>query len=341
MDKIKVGVLGALGAVGQRFISLLENHPYFELESLIERDDLANREYHKTVNWILSGNPPDFTKEKRLESLNINSLKERDVKLIFSAIPSDPAKILEKKISNSGLCVFSNAGAYRMEPNVPLVIPEVNHGALSLIKKQENGFIVTNPNCTTTAVALALAPLRAFGIEEVLVSSYQALSGAGYPGVPSLDILGNVVPYIGGEEEKVEEESKKILSLPELKICASCVRVPVKDGHLESVVVKLREGSLDEVIESMRNYKSLPQEEELPTAPIHPLIIREEKNRPQPQYDVMAGEPARARGMAVTAGRFKEKDGNIRFFVLMHNTIRGAAGGSILNAEIAHLKGYV
>jgi len=239
-----------------------------------------------------------------------------------------------------------------MRPDVPLLIPEVNPDHLEMVRSQSTfsngGYIVTNANCSTTGLALPLQAIyQKFGLRACYVSTYQAVSGAGYPGVPSLDILGNVVPFIKNEEEKMEEEIHKMLGkldgnkvrYAEFEMIASCARVPVVDGHLESVVVKLgKEGSPEDVIKVMEKFKPEPQKLKLPTAPVQPIIVRREENRPQPAADALAGDPARARGMAVSIGRVRESKGYIKFWLLSHNTLRGGAGGSVLNAELAVAK---
>jgi aspartate-semialdehyde dehydrogenase len=277
------------------------------------------------------------------------------VKVIFSALPADRAQVLERQLASEGFFVFSNASAYRMEPDVPILLPEINAEHISLIdrqrtRKQSGGYIITNANCTTMGLVIALKPLQdRFGIEDVVVSTYQALSGAGYPGVPSMDITANVLPYIEKEDDKVVDETKKMLGKYDGKgirpapfsVIASCSRVAVRYGHLETAVVRMG-SAFDEgkVISAFRRFRSRACAG-LPTAPLEPIIVREEKDRPQPRLDCDAGAPARARGMAVTVGRIRKFQDRLRFYVLSHNTVRGAAGASVLNAEFAKVRGYL
>jgi aspartate-semialdehyde dehydrogenase len=265
--------------------------------------------------------------------------------LVFSSLPGDVAREAEGNFAQAGYPVISNSSAFRMDDDVPLLIPEVNHGHLKLLAAQRErlssgGFIVTNPNCSTIMIALALAPLhQQFGVESVVTTTMQALSGAGYPGVAALDIIDNVLPFIGGEEEKIESETKKILGqaggnlieLAQMKVSAQCNRVNVSDGHMADVRVKLRlPAELAEVRDALSSFSSLPQELSLHSAPARPIIVRNESNRPQPQLDRDAGN-----GMSVTIGRLNHDTVlDYRFVALSHNTIRGAAGAAILNAEL-------
>ena len=275
--------------------------------------------------------------------------RARTSRIAFSGLPSDIAGSIESDLAAAGVAVFSNAANHRMGKNVPLLIPECNPDHLEMIRSQETfangGFIVTNANCSTTGIALPLKVLDdRFGLRMAVVSTYQAISGAGYPGVPSLDILGNVVPYIKNEEEKMETELAKILGSIErgrfipspVQMLVNCARVPVVDGHLESLVLGTeKDASVDDVIKALESFRSAPQELGLPSAPVRPVIVRREPDRPQPALDAFAGEPARARGMSTVAGRVRKKDNFIKMFVLSHNTLRGGAGGSVLNAELA------
>jgi len=355
LDKIAAAVIGATGMVGQRFVQLLNNHPWFKLELLAASDKSAGNKYKEMVSWALEEELPESIAEKTIQRIDAEIFKNESIKLIFSALPAEVARDIEMKLVNDGFTVFSNASAYRMEKKVPLLIADINPEHLKLIEqqrkaKQSNGYIVTNPNCTAVGLVTALKPLADnFGLQRVIVTTYQALSGAGYPGVPGMDIIGNVIPYIKGEEQKVEEECKKILGkfmgeiiepLP-VDVLASCARVPVRDGHLESIIVNL-EGNptLDEIKEAFKNYNGLGTKS-LPTAPDKTIILREEENRPQPILDVNSGTPERARGMAITIGRIKKINNKYRFFLLVHNTIRGAAGCSIMNAELAKDKEYL
>lgn len=277
-------------------------------------------------------------------------LQKKNIKVVFSALPPDIAKDQEKILADNGIAVFSNSRAYRYVDNVPILIPEVNSNHIKLLdyqKKFGKGFIITNANCSTTGLALALKPLLKFNIRNVFVSTYQALSGAGYPGVASLNINSNVVPYIDGEEEKIELEAKKILGElkinkiveSNIKIVSSCARVPVRDGHLESVVVEFdKEVNLILIKDAFRNFSWVNG---LPSSPKKPIILNEEVDRPQPWKDAYAGYPNNARGMSVTIGRLKKQGRWVRFWLVVHNTIRGAAGNSILNAEYALKNGYL
>ena len=353
MKRMQVAVLGATGMIGQRFVQLLEAHPYFEIEGLYASERSEGKRLRE-VNKVKDFQFSSATMERRVEQIDVKKIA-KNCRLAFSGLPSDIAKDYESSLAEAGVAVFSNAASHRMRDDVPLLIPEVNPEHLDLIKKQntfaKGGFIVTNANCSTTGLAPPLKALQdAFGLEQVVVSTYQAVSGAGYPGVPSLDILGNVVPYIRNEEEKMEEEILKMLGTlrggkvrnADFEMLASCVRVPVIDGHLESVVVRTKKDCVpEEAINVMRQFRAEPQKLELPTAPREPIIVRDEPDRPQPLWDVNAGEPARAKGMAVTVGRVRKKDKYLKLFLISHNTIRGGAGGSVLNAELAYAKGIL
>lgn len=348
MAKTVVGVLGCTGLVGQRFVQLLAEHPYFELEFLAASEKSTGKSYGSLSKWLLDTTIPENLKNLKVK--NLEDVDKSEAELLFSALPAEIAKEVELKYAKKGFKIFSNTSAFRMHSQVPILVPEVNPEHLELVKYWEKGFIVTNPNCTTAGLVLGLKPLMEFGIKNVVVSTYQALSGAGYPGVASLDILGNVIPFIEEEEEKVERESKKILGklknkkilYAEFEVTASCARVPVRDGHLESVVVELEKDlELDDVKKAFSQFRALPQKLKLPTAPQKPIIVLNAANRPQPALDAYAGEPNRARGMAVSIGRLKKIGRKIRFFLLSHNTIRGAAGCSLLNAELALKEGYL
>ncbi len=350
MEKVRVGVLGATGAVGQRFIQLLEGHPWFELTVLAASERSAGKRYAEACHWLLQGEMPARVRDMVLQY----GEPGLPCDLLFSALPSDTAREIEPVFAEAGYVVCSNASAYRMEPDIPLLIPEVNPDHLALINVQRQnrgwrGFIVTNPNCTTTHLVSALKPLHdAFGLEKVFVVSMQALSGAGYPGVPSLDIVDNVIPYIGGEESKVESEPRKLLGrlvdgrveMASFQVSAQCNRVPVRDGHTECVSVALsRSASRDELIEAFRSFQGLPQELGLPHAPQPAILVREETDRPQPQLDRLAGSIP---GMATVVGRVRPCPLlDWKFVVLGHNTIRGAAGGALLNAELLVAQGWI
>jgi len=349
--KRKVAILGATGAVGQRFIQLLQNHPWFEIEVLAASEKSAGKPYGKACNWILECEMPSEIADMPVVNIDIKSVeKAGNVDFVFSALPSDVAGPVEEEFAKT-YPVFSKASAHRLEEDVPLLIPEVNPEHLELVEIQRkrrswSGFISTDPNCSTIQLAITLKPLMQFGLKKVIVSTMQALSGAGFPGVPSLSIIDNVLPYIPGEEEKIERETLKILGrlregkvIPaNIQVSASCNRVNVKDGHLECVFVEFeRKPSIEEVKEAFKNFKGEPQELKLPSAPENPIVVREEIDRPQPRYDRNEGK-----GMSVVVGRIREDSVlTIKYICLGHNTIRGAAGAGLLSAELAAKKGYI
>ncbi len=348
--KIKVGVLGATGAVGQRFSQLLADHPYFDLVVLAASERSAGKSYQQATNWILPEPIPAHLGQMTVQEMSTGL----DCELLFSALPTDSARKWESRYAAAGYGVFSNAGAHRMDSDVPLLIPEVNPEHLDLLTHQqvgrgwERGFIVTNPNCTSIPMTMALAPLQPrFGVETVVVTSLQALSGAGYPGVPSLDAIDNVIPFVADSEEiKMNDEPNKMLGASDgrqvttagITISAHCNRVPVSDGHLVTVSVRFKQKpSLGDILEAWTMWNPLPQKLNLPFAPTPPLVVRSEDNRPQPRLDRDAG-----RGMATTIGRLRPCTAlDARFVALAHNTIRGAAGGSVLNAELMYAQGML
>ena len=341
--KFKVAVLGATGMVGQKFVQLLENHPWFEISSLAASERRVGKIYGEEVNWIVSANVPDCVRDMEMVAMDPKSV---DADIVFSALPSSVAKEVEPKFAEAGFVVASNASTYRMVEDVPLVIPEVNPEHLELVEVQKrnrgwDGFIVTNPNCTTIMLVITLKPLVELGLRSVRVASMQALSGAGYPGVPSMAIMDNVIPYISGEEEKVEEEPLKLLGkfdgnriVPaELKVSASCHRVPVTDGHTEAVWAEFdRNVEVEDVVNAFTGLKSL----DLPTSPEKVIVVRNEVDRPQPRLDRDEGK-----GMSVVVGRIRKDEWGIKYIVMGHNTVRGAAGASILNAELMVKKGMI
>jgi aspartate-semialdehyde dehydrogenase len=348
-QKRKVAILGATGAVGQRYIQLLQGHPWFKVEVLAASERSAGKKYKDACNWTMESELPKEIAEMPVADTTVESVeKAGDVDLIFTSLPGDLAGKVEEEFA-AFYPVFSKAAAHRMEKDVPLIIPEVNPDHVALIPIQQKnrgwkGFISTDPNCSTIQMAITLKPLMQFGLRQVMVTTMQALSGAGYPGVPSLDIIDNVVPYIGKEEEKMECESNKILGSFDGKtvqnakftVSASCNRVQVKDGHLESVFVKLdKKPSLVEVEEAFCKFTGEPQKLKLPSAPANPIIVRKEANRPQPRFDRDAGN-----GMSVVVGRIRgDPILTMKYMCLGHNTIRGAAGGGILSAELLVAKG--
>ncbi len=344
-NKIPVGVLGATGSVGQKFIELLSNHPWFEVAEVAASDRSAGKIYKEAVNWILSSSIPE-----RIANLTVKScIPDLTSKIVFSGLDSSVAGGIESEFAQKGYIVVSNSKNHRMDKDVPLLVPEINPSHLELIKVQNynGGCIVTNPNCSTIGMVLALKPLYDnFGLDAVNVVTMQALSGAGYPGVSSLDIIDNVIPYISGEEAKLESEPLKILgdlNLHEvvdtnIKISAQCNRVAVADGHLECVQVKLKnKASEKDLIEAWQNFSGEPQKLNLPTAPLKPIYYFSEDKYPQPKIHRNLDK-----GMAVSVGRLR-KDNllDYKFIVLSHNTVRGAAGGAILCAELMISKGYI
>lgn len=342
---VKVGVLGATGMVGQRFIQILDKHPEFEIAALAASERSAGEKYEDATTWYLDDVMPESVRDITVSNTDPNDISN-DVDILFSALPSSTAKIVEPKFAESYI-VASNASAMRREEDVPLVIGEVNPEFLDLIEVQQknrgwDGFIVTNPNCSTIALTLTLKPIYDnFDINRVYVSTMQAVSGAGYNGVPSMAIVDNLIPFIGEEEEKMESETLHLLGElngTEVKdanfgVSASCHRVAIVDGHTESVFIEFGENvDLDDVKSKMANFKGIPQELNLFSAPKNPVIVREEDNRPQPRMDRNADG-----GMAVTVGRVRKDnsfDNSLRYVLVGHNTIRGAAGASILNAEL-------
>jgi len=345
VDAIEVGVLGATGMVGQRFVSLLANHPWFRCTWLAASERSEGKAYKSVAPWKLSTPIPGGAADRIVDAC----VPGRGPKVVFSGLDASVAGEVESAFASAGHIVISNARNFRMDPVVPLLIPEVNADHLKLIGEQRrskgwSGAIVTNPNCSTIVLAMALAPLRAFNIRSVMVSTMQAVSGAGYPGVPSLDILGNVVPFISGEEEKMETETLKILGgdggrVPyNAVVSAHTNRVPVIDGHTMTVSVAFEQKpSLDAIADAMRSFTGRPQELWLPSAPQPPIVLMPEANRPQPRLDAEIGG-----GMAITVGRLRECPVmHAKFVVLGHNTVRGAAGAAILNAELMHAEGLL
>ena len=346
---VKVGVIGATGMVGQRFIQLLENHPDFEVTALVASSRSAGKRYEDATTWSLDREMPESVKDIIVCETNPDDM-DNDVDIVFSSLPTEFAAKVEKEFAKDYV-VASNASAHRMKKNIPLVIPEVNPEYLDMIDAQQkennwDGFIVTNPNCSTIALTLTLKPIvDNFNVKSIRVSTMQAVSGAGYNGVPSMAIVDNLVPYIGNEEEKMESETLHLLGSydgndvigADFKLSASCHRVPVIDGHTEAVFVELdNEFDIEDVKSKMANFSALPQELDLFSAPKNPVIVKEESDRPQPRMDRNASN-----GMAVTVGRMRKDqafDNSFKYVLVGHNTIRGAAGASILNAELINDK---
>jgi aspartate-semialdehyde dehydrogenase len=340
MKRINVAILGAAGVLGQRFVERLENHPTFEIAALA--DIMVGKRYEDATKWRLGARMPAQVKGMKIASND--SLLPKDVDLVFSALPGGIADKIETDLAKKGFFIISKAADHRMDEDVPLIIPEVNPDHLSILDEQRKkrgwkGAIVTDPNCSTTILAMTLKPLwDQFGIERVAVSTMQSVSGAGYPGVPSLDIVDNVVPYIGGEEEKMIIETKKLLGEAkhdaDLKVSAACNRVPTLDGHLEVVFVTTKKkAGPAEAKRAFREFKGL----DYPSAPREPIIVRDEPDRPQTRLDRYAGD-----GMSVVLGRLREDEAmGLTYTVLGHNTIRGGAGGAVLVGELCHGKGYI
>jgi aspartate-semialdehyde dehydrogenase len=345
--RIEVGILGATGMVGQHFIKFLQGNPWFDLKWLGASDRSAGKKYKDAMTWHLAGGLP-----QGVADLTVDECKPGNApRLLFSAMDASVATEIERAFAEAGHVVVSNSKNHRMERDVPLLVPEVNPDHLKLVPGQQRvrgwkGQIVTNPNCSTVVLTMALGPLKQFGITKVITTTLQAISGAGYPGVASMDITGNVIPYIGGEEEKMQQETQKILGefrgdhIEPLaaRVSAHCNRVPVVDGHTVTVSVefssKPSEADLRHAFES---FSSVPQERQLPSAPVRPVIYLEEANRPQPRKDA-----ERDRGMAACVGRLRACPVlDWKFVALGHNTIRGAAGAAVLNAELMHSEGML
>jgi aspartate-semialdehyde dehydrogenase len=340
MAAVKAGILGATGAVGQRFVEALANHPWFEITALAASERSAGKTYREAAGWRLDTAMPESV--ENIEVVPVDS-KAVDADVVFSALPADLAVTVEPEFAKAGFAVASNASSYRMEKDIPLVIPEVNPEHLGLLEVQQDtrgwdGYIITNPNCSTIVMTVTLKPLMQFGLETVQVATMQAISGAGFSGVAAMAIYDNVIPYIGSEEKKMETETLKLLGefngseiVPaDIKVSASCNRVPVVDGHTEAIWAGMRDKPTpEEVREAFLKFD--PKLGELPSEPHKALIVRDEVDRPQPRLDRNMGK-----GMSVSVGRIRE---GIRYIAMGHNTIRGAAGASVLNAELLHSMG--
>ncbi len=346
--RIPVAILGATGNVGQRFIQLLQDHPWFRVAELVASERSAGKPFGDATVWRLGADMPEDVRD--LPVLDYGA--DLQSPLAFSGLPSEVAGEIETRLASNGLAVVSNTATHRMEPDVPLIIPEVNADHLAAIKTQQanrgwSGFITTNSNCSVMHLVLTLKPLQdAFGLKKVMVTTMQAVSGAGYPGVPSLDMIDNVVPFIGSEEEKMETEAMKMLGgyadgafqTADFVLSAHCNRVPVRDGHTECASVELgTDASPADVIEAFQSFRGLPQELGLPSAPLRPVVVRHEENRPHPQLDRETD-----RGMASVVGRVRPCPVlGIKYVLLGHNTVRGAAGAGILNAELLSAQGLL
>ena len=346
--KTEAGVLGATGTVGQEFIAQLADHPWFTVTWIGASERSAGKAYRDATPWRLPAARPDRIAEMTVDRVTTPG---RAPRLLFSGLDASVAGEVEAEFARAGHVVVSNARNHRMDPVVPLVIPEVNADHLALLTEQRaakgwSGCIVTNPNCSTIVLALALAPLRPFGLQQVIVSTLQALSGAGYPGVPSLDVVGNVIPVVRGEESKMETETQKILGRATgtgvephpVTVSAGTTRVPVINGHTELVTVSLdADPTVEEMIAAIRGFRGRPQELELPGAPPRPVLYLDEEDRPQPRLDA-----DRDRGMAVCVGRLRPCPVlDYKFVAMGHNTVRGAAGAAVLNAELLKATGQL
>jgi aspartate-semialdehyde dehydrogenase len=361
MKKYKVGILGATGMVGQNYIRLLENHPWFDVIYLAASANSAGVTYEEAVKgrWQMLTPIPEKVKNIKVEDVSDIEKAFKKCDFVFSAFEiSDKnlVKEIEEKYAVAGIPVVSNASANRWSEDVPMIIPEINSNHLDIISIQkknhgwDKGFIVVKPNCSLQSYLTPIYALinAGYPINKIMITTLQAVSGAGYPGVPSLDMIDNVVPFIGGEEDKTEEEPLKILGVikedkfvknKDIKISATCTRVPVTDGHLATVNISFKDKkpSKEEIIKIWKEFKSVPQDLKLPFAPIQPIVYTEEENRPQPKKDRNTDK-----GMATTVGRLREcKIFDYKFVALSHNTVRGAAGGGILNAELLVKKGYI
>jgi aspartate-semialdehyde dehydrogenase len=344
--RIEVGILGATGMVGQHFIKFLQGHPWFDLKWLGASDRSAGKKYKDAMTWHL-GVVPDSIKD-----ITVDECKPGNApRLLFSAMDAGVATEIERAFAQAGHVVVSNSRNHRMEADVPLLVPEINADHLKIIPNQQRargwkGQIVTNPNCSTIVLTMGLAPMKQFGIKKLIVTTLQAISGAGYPGVASMDIVGNVIPFIGGEEEKMQQETQKIMGEfrgdridpLDAKVSAHCNRVAVVDGHTVTVSVELSaKPSEADLRNAIDNFRAVPQERALPSAPPRPVIYMEEANRPQPRKDA-----ERERGMAAFVGRLRTCPVlDYKFVALGHNTIRGAAGAAVLNAELMHSEGML
>lgn len=358
MERTKVVVCGATGMVGQIYVKMLSDHPWFELVGVAASERSAGRQYDEAARWYIPGEIPDAARRMTVLPCTAEAVVGMGATLVFSALPSDVAGPVERSLADAGMAVVADTASHRMDPDVPLIVPEVNADHLAALSVQhataKRGFMVTGPNCSTAGLVLSLKPLQtAFGIRRVTVVTMQALSGAGYAGIPSMAIIDNLIPFIRNEEEKIARETRKMLGSwtgdafqpADISVSASCNRVAVLEGHTESVLVELdRSATPDEVEQVLREFQGEPQRLGLPTAPDHPIIVHAEPDRPQPRLDRLAGEPERARGMAAVVGRVRGDpafESGIKYTVLSHNTIRGAAGNAILTAELLAAKGLL
>jgi aspartate-semialdehyde dehydrogenase len=348
MKKIPVAILGATGSVGQRFVEMLVNHPYFEIVALTGSERSAGKPYGQGCHWVLSGSVPEQVRNLVVQPTST----EIPGQVAFSALPAPIAREWEPKLAAAGYAVCSNASALRQTVGVPLLIPEINYDHLDMIPLQHSelgwkGLAVTSPNCTTNGIAMTLKPLdEAFGVEAVFVSTMQAISGAGYPGLASMDIQDNVIPFINGEEEKIQTETNLLLGKmqagrrvnAQIQVSAHANRVAVFDGHTIAMSIKFRQKpSVEDAIRVLENFRGPKEVQQMPTAPERPVLVRKEPDRPQPRRDRDAGA-----GMSVSVGRIRpDSIFDLRLVTVVHNTVRGAAGGSVLNAELLYAKGLL
>lgn len=348
MGKKRVAVLGASGLVGQRFCQLLSDHPYFEEPDLYSWQRSDNKRLEEVLR-VPSNTISDSLLSERLSLMDAGKIISEKYDAIFSAIPTSHSNNIELELRDAGNRIFTNSSTNRMLENVPIVVPEINSEHMDMFQ-ENNGYIIANGNCSTIGLALPLKPLFPLGPKHIEVTTMQALSGAGYPGVPSLDAVSNMVPFIESEEEKIQRELPKVFGtlntgrivFADLDTGVTCTRIPVREGHTESVSVKFSRNIEEEDISTLfSEFRAYPQEKKLPTSPEEPIIVQDNDERPQPELDLWNGNPVRARGMAVTVGRIRVRRNYLRFVTLSHNTIRGAAGGSVLNAEIALSRGLL
>jgi aspartate-semialdehyde dehydrogenase len=348
MNKIPVSILGATGAVGQRFVEMLVDHPYFEIVALTGSERSAGKVYGQACRWLLTGSMPEQVRDMIIQPTSTNL----PGKVAFSALPAPIAREWEPQLAAAGYAVCSNASALRQTPGVPLLIPEINYDHLEMIPLQHSelgwkGLAVTSPNCTTNGIAMTLKPLDdAFGVEAVFVSTMQAISGAGYPGLSSLYILVNVIPFINGEEEKIQLETNLLLGKmlngkrvnAQIQVSAHANRVPVFDGHTIALSIKFHhKPSVEDAIHALESFRGPVEVQQMPTAPECPILVRQETDRPQPRRDRDAGN-----GMSISVGRIRPCTlFDLRMVSVVHNTVRGAAGGSVLNAELLYAKGLL
>ncbi len=348
MNKIPVAILGATGSVGQRFVEMLVNHPYFEIVALTGSERSAGKPYGQGCHWVLTGSVPEQVRDLVVQPTSTEIAGQ----VAFSALPAPIAREWEPKLAEAGFAVCSNASALRQTPGVPLLIPEINYDHLDMIPLQHSelgwkGLAVTSPNCTTNGIAMTLKPLDdAFGVEAVFASTMQAISGAGYPGLASMDIQDNVIPFINGEEEKIQVETNLLLGKmqagrrinAQIEVSAHANRVAVIDGHTIAMSIKFRQKpSVEDAIKVLEDFRGPKEVQKMPTAPERPVLVRKEPDRPQPRRDRDAGA-----GMSVSVGRIRSDSiFDLRLVTVVHNTVRGAAGGSVLNAELLYAKGLL